>query len=99
MSFSRPRPTLEAVVAAAFGYRDHVGVGQAIRRVEQGPDQNCTGPLEPGVETGAVMGDPVSLLLLTSHKNRKQGPTPKVRNGSRHPHWLEMLGYVRFSRN
>ena len=38
--------------------------------------------------------------FLRSERPERAGKSPaELLNGSPHPHWLEMLGYVRFSRN
>jgi hypothetical protein len=38
--------------------------------------------------------------FLRSERPERMGKSPaELLNGSPHPHWLEMLGYVRFSRN
>ena len=38
--------------------------------------------------------------FLRSERPERVGKSPaELLNGSPHPHWLEMLGYVRFSRN
>jgi hypothetical protein len=38
--------------------------------------------------------------FLRSERPERVGKSPaELLSGSAHPHWLEMLGYVRFSRN
>jgi len=38
--------------------------------------------------------------FLRSERPERAGKSPaELLSGSPHPHWLEMLGYVRFSRN
>jgi hypothetical protein len=37
--------------------------------------------------------------LRSEHPERVNQSPAELLNGQRHPHWLELLGYTRFSRN